>query len=231
MLLVMSLLVVIGADPSCVTSGRLAACGYACATTGGQAACARTPLGRCITTNGNVFCGDPSWAALRAGVSEPVECVTTNGTGACGYHCLSANGQVACASTPWGRCVTTNGRVFCGDPAPGALLAGFREPVECVTANGTGACGYHCATAGGEASCAATPLGRCVTAAGRVFCGDPSWAALEAGVTEPVACVTANGVGACGYQCLTANGRAACASAPWGRCVATSGDVFCSREW
>jgi hypothetical protein len=87
-------------------------------------------------------------------------------------QCLTSNGNAACARTPWGRCVTTNGRVFCGDPAPWVLRAGDVQAVECVTINGTGACGYDCKTANGNAACARTPWGRCVTANGNITCSD-----------------------------------------------------------
>lgn len=43
------------------------------------------------------------------------DCLTSNGVAACGYDCKATNGTVACARAPWGRCVTTNGRVFCSN--------------------------------------------------------------------------------------------------------------------
>jgi hypothetical protein len=137
-------------------------------------ACARTPWGRCVTTDGKVFCGDPAPEALRCGApSVAVECVTTNGTGACGYGCLTSNGRAKCARTPWGRCVATDGKIFCGDPAPEALGRGAAPAqVECVTTNGTGACGYDCVTTNGTAACARVPWGRCVATNGRAFCSE-----------------------------------------------------------
>jgi hypothetical protein len=117
-----------------------------------------------MTTGGRVFCGDPAPWVIQSGAEfGPAHCVTTNGTGACGYDCKATNGTVACASTPWGRCVTTNGRVFCGDPAPWAFRYGAElPPVQCVTTNGTGACGYDCRTTNGTVACASVPWGRCV---------------------------------------------------------------------
>lgn len=87
-----------------------------CLTSNGNAACARTPWGNCAATMGRIFCGDPSWETLHV-LREPpqVECATTNGKGACGYDCKTAVGQVACASSPWGRCVTSVGRITCSD--------------------------------------------------------------------------------------------------------------------
>jgi len=205
-----------------------------CRSNGGVLTCAQTPQGRCVTTNGRDFCGDPSYETyfvLRD--PPPVECVTTNGTGACGYDCKTTNGTAACARTPWGRCVTTNGRVFCGDPDPTFLRYGLQpEPLECVTTNGFGACGYDCKTTNGTAACARTPAGACVTTNGRVFCGDPSPAAFSQGQAPPsVQCQTTNGVAACGYDCKTSNGRVACASVPWGRCIARDGNVLCGPSY
>lgn len=200
-----------------------------CLTANGNAACARTPWGRCIATNGQVFCGDPSWETLRV-LEEPppVECLTTNGTAACGYDCKRANGRVACAQTPWGRCVTANGDVFCGDPAPWVVRTGQASPVECLVTNGTAACGYGCQRANGHAACAQTPWGRCVATNGELFCSDPPPWVVRRGAPPPMQCVTTNGTGACGYDCKTANGRAACAHSPWGRCVTANGNITCS---
>ncbi len=142
-----------------------------CLTSNGQTACADTPWGRCVATNGRVFCGDPSPATLRAVEDPPpVECVTTNGTGACGYGCLTSNGRAACAQTPWGRCVATNGKIFCNDPAPQVLRRGPPPQMDCVTTNGIGACGYDCKTTNGKAACSGSPWGRCVAANGQITC-------------------------------------------------------------
>jgi hypothetical protein len=147
-----------------------------CRSNGGVLTCAQTPQGRCVTTNGRDFCGDPSYETyfvLRD--PPPVECVTTNGTGACGYDCKTTNGTAACARTPWGRCVTTNGRVFCGDPSPAAFSQGQVPPsVQCKTTNGVAACGYDCKTSNGRVACASVPWGRCIARDGNVLCG-PSY--------------------------------------------------------
>ena len=156
----------------CVSTNGVAACGYDCKTTNGQAACARTPLGRCVTTNGHVFCGDPSLAALRAGADAPVQCVTTNGVAACGYDCKTTNGQAACAQTPWGRCLATNGNIFCGDPSSQLLRLGQAAQVECRATNGRAACGYNCEATNGTVACASVPWGRCLATNGRVFCSN-----------------------------------------------------------
>ncbi len=213
----------------CVTTNGTGACGYDCKTTNGKAACASTPWGRCTTTDGKIFCGDPSPFAQRRGITTPVQCVTTNGTGACGYDCKTSNGRAACASSPWGRCTTTDGKVFCGDPSPLAQQFGVDVPVECVTTNGTGACGYDCQTTNGKAACASTPWGRCTTTDGRIFCADPGFAAFRSGEFPPqMDCVITNGIGACGYACVKSNGKAACSPVPWGECTTTNGDIFCT---
>ena len=175
-----------------------------CRSNGGVLTCAQTPQGRCVTTNGRDFCGDPSYET---------------------YFVLR--------DPPPVECVTTNGRVFCGDPDPTFLRYGLQpEPLECVTTNGFGACGYDCKTTNGTAACARTPAGACVTTNGRVFCGDPSPAAFSQGQAPPsVQCQTTNGVAACGYDCKTSNGRVACASVPWGRCIARDGNVLCGPSY
>jgi hypothetical protein len=156
----------------CVTTNGTAACGYDCKTTNGRAACARTPLGACITTNGQIFCNDPPNAVLRAGAGQQMSCVTTNGNGACGYDCKTTNGNAACAQTPWGRCITTNGRIFCNDPSRRVIATGEVAQMDCRTTNGVGACGYDCKAANGTVACASVPWGRCVTTNGRVFCSE-----------------------------------------------------------
>jgi hypothetical protein len=172
-MLMLALVVLTGwPQQQCVTAGGNAACGYDCKTAAGEARCARTPLGRCVTTAGEIFCNDPPNYVLRAGATEQMMCVTSAGTAACGYDCKSAAGTVACAQTPWGRCVTTAGRVFCGDPSKRVIFSGEVTPVECRTSAGNAACGYDCKTAAGTVACASVPWGRCITSAGRVVCSE-----------------------------------------------------------
>ena len=156
----------------CVTASGNAACGYDCRTASGNARCARTPLGACTTASGEIYCNDPPQIVLRLGASDKMTCATASGVGACGYDCKTASGTVACAQTPWGRCVTTSGRVFCGDPSRRALMSGEVTPVECRTASGNAACGYDCKTASGNVACSSVPWGRCITTNGRVVCSE-----------------------------------------------------------
>lgn len=172
--------------------------------------------------------------ALLASVAlsqvPPSQCVSTSGNAACGYDCKTTSGQAACAQTPWGACVTTSGQIFCNDPPYEVLNSGLELPqMECVTTSGIGACGYDCKTTSGKAACAQTPWGRCVTTSGKIFCGDPAPYVLRAGPPPPIQCVTTSGVGACGYDCKTTSGKARCASEPWGRCIAASGQITCTR--
>ena len=155
-------------------------------------------------------------------------CVTTNGTGACGYDCKTTNGKAACAATPLGKCVTTDGKIFCADPPPFVMRLGLDAQMQCATTNGTGACGYDCKTTNGKAACATTPFGKCVTTNGKIFCADPPGSVLRYGVPEQMRCVTTNGTAACGYSCVTANGAARCSMVPWGACTRTNGQIFCS---
>lgn len=157
------------------------------------------------------------------------QCLTASGNAACGYDCKSASGQVRCARTPLGKCVTASGQIFCNDPPNIVLRLGSAEQMTCVTASGVGACGYDCKTASGTAACAQTPWGRCVTVSGRVVCGDPSRRALASGEVAQVMCLTASGNAACGYDCKSASGNVACSSLPWGRCITASGRVTCSE--
>jgi len=150
-------------------------------------------------------------------------------------QCVTTNGKTACPQTPWGRCVATSGRLFCGDPSYETMqVLQDPPPVECVTTSGTGACGYGCKTTSGKAACAQTPWGDCVTTSGRIYCADPApwairtWASRTREPMPRVSCVTTSGLGACGYDCKTTSGKAACSAAPWGRCVASNGNLTCS---
>lgn len=88
------------------------------------------------------------------------DCVTTNGAAACGYDCKTTSGHAACARTPFGKCVTNNGRIFCNDPREDVLRVVTEPPqMTCATAGGSGACGYDCQTTNGSAACAGHSLG------------------------------------------------------------------------
>jgi hypothetical protein len=157
----------------CLATNGTAECGYDCVKANGAVACARTPWGRCMATNGRIFCNDPEpWIGLADTEVPAMECLATNGTAACGYDCKKTNGTVACARTPWGRCTTTNGRVFCGDPQSWALRGGTPAVMDCLATNGTAACGYDCKATNGTVACASVPWGRCIATNGRVFCSE-----------------------------------------------------------
>src|SRR5580765_1644830 len=86
-------------------------------------------------------------------------CLTQNGDTACGYNCLAAHGQVACARTSAGICSASTTEVLCWDP-PESVRAHYGEKIprpECLTRSGNIACGYHCEAHDDEVRCAQTP--------------------------------------------------------------------------
>jgi hypothetical protein len=99
-------------------------------------------------------------------------------------ECVTAYGDTRCPRTPWGKCVAYAGKIFCGDPAPQAftpyqdppqvecVCQRDIEPVSCLAAYGTAACGYDCKAAYGNVACASSPWGRCVAANGKITCSD-----------------------------------------------------------
>ena len=99
--------------------------------------------------------------------AEP-ECVTAFGTTACGYHCISAFGEVKCAQTPYGVCKSAFGEIVCWDPS-----RPVNKQAECVTSFGKITCGYNCVSAFGETKCAETPEGTCKSSSGNIECWDP----------------------------------------------------------
>lgn len=154
---------------SCITSYGNAACGYDCKASYGQVGCAGTPWGRCVATSDGVTCSDPKY--IPYGVEpEPVQCVRAYAETACGYDCKAAYGKVACAQTPWGRCIASYGNVTCADPARIAFRGAPPPKMDCVEAYGKTACGYDCKTAYGEVACARAPWGRCVASYGKIAC-------------------------------------------------------------
>ena len=143
-----------------------------CASSSGNTRCSQTPWGKCISTSGNIFCGDPAPEVLWVLEDPPrVTCVTSSGNGACGYDCVTSSGQAQCAQTPWGKCITTSGRIFCADPSRAVLRRRVAPPqMQCATASGNAACGYDCKTSSGKAACSSAPWGRCVVNSGVITC-------------------------------------------------------------
>lgn len=159
-------------------------------------------------------------------------CITNSGKTACGYHCLAAHGEVACARTAAGVCGATDSNLVCWDPSD-TVRAHYGDRVprpECRTRGGTVVCGYHCETADSEVRCAATPDGICATTLRGVTCWDPpaaSYCADQNSLPRPK-CISVNGYTACGYGCLARNGELACALTPGGSCQTAPSGIVCS---
>jgi len=163
--------------------------------------------------------------------SAAPDCLTSDGKTACGFHCVSGEGQVRCAQTPEGACSVDSGVVACWDP-PAILRRVFRDglpPAQCVTTYGQTACGYSCETNSDHASCAQTPFGSCVASDGHVACWDPPAAVIVARreKTPPAQCIASSGKLACGYHCIAHDGVVRCAQTPEGTCRLEQGKVLC----
>lgn len=180
--------------PVCETDGSNIACGYDCKREGARVACAATPLGICVRQYGAVTCFDPPPEVYGVfGKSAPApSCKAQDGMVACGYGCVAANNQIACAKTPFGVCGEAGGAPACFDPDGPTICAKGKSmaKAQCVKQSGSVICGYACARAGDEVACAKTPDGSCDTAGpGKPVCFDPpmrggSAACLEATGTK-----------------------------------------------
>ena len=171
------------------------------------------------------------WALVAAAAdARAVECLTSSGQTACGFHCISAESQVRCAQTPDGVCNYSSGVVACWDP-PALLRLVYPTvpPPSCVTNGGQTACGYQCIAAYDQVQCAQTPFGACRANGGRLVCWDPpAPVILSRRAATPVAtCLLANDRVACGYHCEAYQGSLACAQTPDGTCRRQGGAVSC----
>ena len=99
--------------------------------------------------------------------AQEAKCVSGYGKSACGYDCVVAYGDVACARTPFGACIAAYGIVYCWDPS---YFAGRKA--ECLAAYGDVACGYDCTSGYGEVKCSSNPYGTCTAAYGHVVCSE-----------------------------------------------------------
>lgn len=166
-------------------------------------------------------------------------CLTNYGKTACGYRCLAAHGDVACAATPLGVCKATSDApatqgagVVCWDP-PDAVRAhyGDRAPLpDCIMRRGDLTCGYHCQGIGSEAECATTPDGVCRATSRGVTCWDPpssTYCPDDRPLPRPQ-CIVSDAYVACGYNCEARNGQMACAVTPVGRCTMSYGQYVCN---
>lgn len=166
-----------------------------------------------------------------AGDASAAECITSDGKTACGYHCVSAEGQVRCSQTPEGVCSVSSGIVACWDP-PAVLRRVFPQGVPtatCVTTYGQMACGYVCDTTSDRALCSQTPFGACGEVEGRIACWDPPAAVVLAKQKKtPIpTCLVDSGKIACGYGCVAHDGVVRCAETPDGGCRVEQGKIIC----
>lgn len=170
-------------------------------------------------------------------VDGPAEyrCITVYGRTECGYRCEATNGEVGCARTRDGVCVTGSGKLTCWDP-PEWVRAHYRDklpPPECLSRDGETACGYHCWSHDGVVKCADSPDGVCGNSPSKVMCWDPSPATYcaEPGLPLPrPRCAITDRKIACGYNCEVRNGQVKCAQTPAGRCIVEDGEVRCFDE-
>ena len=163
-------------------------------------------------------------------------CITNYGKTICGYSCLAAHGDVACARTPSGICASTSDTaekpgVVCWDP-PESVRAHYGDltPLpQCVMRKGNVFCGYGCVVHGDEVACAQTPDGICRAGTSTVVCWDPPYSAYcadNAPLPRPQ-CILVDGEVACGYKCEARNGNMACAQTPGGKCNIMPNDIIC----
>lgn len=163
--------------------------------------------------------------------SSAPSCLTNYGKTACGYHCLAAHGQVACAKTPAGVCSDISTAVACWDP-PDWVRAHYGDKTprpECRRRGEKHACGYHCTAHGDDVACAQSPDGICDSSSRGVTCWDPTpstYCADDQALPRP-GCIKVNGVIACGYACEARSGMLACARTPAGKCTVQPREIVC----
>lgn len=162
----------------------------------------------------------------------PMECHVSNGTQACGYHCVIHPKGVRCAQTPEGFCQVLDGEVVCFDPPEEVRLhppKGATPVARCRSKRSSKACGYTCDTSPTEIACASTPYGTCISRRDTVTCWDPTPQVIHHYSSElsGARCVATLTQVACGWDCKTSYQSAACAQTPRGRCSLYEGRVLC----
>ncbi|MHB8419162.1 MAG: hypothetical protein ACYDCL_13890 [Myxococcales bacterium] len=166
------------ASPTCRRVLDHQVCGYHCRTdSAGNVACSSTEEGACTADTGRAFCWDPT-PLLLAVWPEPLpaaECLVRYSRVACGYHCASDLGAIACAQTPLGVCRALYGQVTCWDPSLALLYFshGNLAPPQCLEGHGRVGCGYDCKVGLRGVHCAQTPQGFCHRELAGVECWDP----------------------------------------------------------
>ena len=165
-----------------------------------------------------------SWA-------ESPACISNGGSTACGYHCVSNYGQVACARTPAGACAANYGQLTCWDPQGPARVTRHWPAAECLSNYGTTECGYSCVANYGQIRCAKTPAGACTAAWGTLTCWDPPPTTRYSGeYIRRAECLSRYGTTVCGYGCVANYGQIRCAATPAGQCFAMNGTLQCTDD-
>ena len=145
--------------PSCVATDGQTACGYSCETSDDHVLCAQTPFGRCQASDGKLVCWDPPAAVVLAKRERTpaVECLSSSGNVACGYHCLSHDGTIRCSQTPEGTCSVEQGNLVCWDPPLDTYNVSFDPAAElsCLDAFEGRSCGYRCLATSRHSACGA----------------------------------------------------------------------------
>ncbi|MEZ4390403.1 MAG: hypothetical protein R3A48_04845 [Polyangiales bacterium] len=195
------------------STANCGACGNACATTNGSAACA---AGSCATggcNTGFADCdGDP------ANGCEVNTQTNAGNCGACGTVCNLANATAVCGAGTCAVGTCNAGFADCdGNPANGC------EVNLNTTASSCGACGRACAAPNGVAVCSAGACAVGACNAGFADCdGNPA-----NGCEVVIASDTGN-CGACRNVCPTpSNGSAVCSSGVCGIGSCSSGTANC----
>lgn len=164
------------------------------------------------------------------------KCVSASGVTKCGYACTAGGGEVKCAATPLGACVSAYGEVTCWDPSAAVLRAATQRtaPAQCVAASGKVACGWSCVAHAGEVRCAQTPGGVCAGNGGQIVCSEavaqPRYDDRPRYRDVPQQeCLSKYGKTVCGYGCVAGYGEVKCATRPGGVCQAAYGEITCSN--
>ena len=163
----------------CLSEYGSTKCGYDCVAAYGEIKCARTPLGVCKSSYGQIRCWDPqpSVVAAYGHRAQPAQCIANYGEIACGWSCVANYGQLKCAQTPAGVCVANAGQLHCEDPQL-EYEAPRRErrpqdplpQAQCLSEYGKTVCGYGCVANYGQIRCSAVPGGVCAAAYGKITC-------------------------------------------------------------
>lgn len=99
-------------DPTtCLSRRGVTACGYDCAATDTEVACADWWGGTCFVHEGSVVCGPA--APKRDHEAPRAECITSQAGIACGWGCVATDFRVACSQIPGGQCRKDDKEVYC----------------------------------------------------------------------------------------------------------------------